>query len=251
MLQQRAGTAQIEIDETRGGRLRSVRVDGFELLVPPAESDFTWGCFPMVPFAGRVRGGQFDFGTHAYALPQNLGSHAIHGYGFCSPWVALDNERLILPLAEPWPFGGEARQRISLFPDRLELVLELHAGNVPMPGQVGWHPWFRKPNDFRFGAKAMYQRDDQGIPTGSLLRPPQRGPWDDCFTELTSAPTMTWSEGITLRIEHDCDHLVVYDEPTHATCVEPQTGPPNGFNNAPYVLEPGRPLIAHSCWRWS
>ena len=46
-------------------------------------------------------------------------------------------------------------------------------------------------------------------------------------------------DGVHVTISSACDHWVVYDEPPHATCVEPQTGPPDAFNIRPEVVEPG------------
>lgn len=50
------------------------------------------------------------------------------------------------------------------------------------------------------------------------------------------------SAGQRLRLRADTDHWVVYDGAPHATCVEPQTGPPDGFTLAPNRLEPGQRL---------
>ena len=33
-----------------------------------------------------------------------------------------------------------------------------------------------------------------------------------------------------------CTHWVVFDERPYATCVEPQTGPPDAFNIAPSII---------------
>jgi aldose 1-epimerase len=49
----------------------------------------------------------------------------------------------------------------------------------------------------------------------------------------------------------DCTHLVVYDQPAHALCVEPETGPPDAFNlGLAAVVAPGRPLVATTTWSW-
>ncbi|MEM1333882.1 MAG: hypothetical protein AAGG08_10520 [Actinomycetota bacterium] len=49
-----------------------------------------------------------------------------------------------------------------------------------------------------------------------------------------------------VEVTSDCDHLVVFDRPAHATCVEPQSGPPDAVNlggaHAPDVVAPGSPL---------
>ena len=42
-----------------------------------------------------------------------------------------------------------------------------------------------------------------------------------------------------MGLASSADHWVVYDEPSHALCVEPQTGPPNDVNDDPQVLDEG------------
>jgi galactose mutarotase-like enzyme len=45
---------------------------------------------------------------------------------------------------------------------------------------------------------------------------------------------------------------VVFTEPPHAVCVEPQCGPPDAFNlgHGFVVVEPGEPLVHTMTWRW-
>jgi aldose 1-epimerase len=44
---------------------------------------------------------------------------------------------------------------------------------------------------------------------------------------------------------------VVYDETAHATCVEPQSGPPDAFNLAPTeYLSPGASISACFLMEW-
>ena len=53
-----------------------------------------------------------------------------------------------------------------------------------------------------------------------------------------------------MRLTSDCRHWVVYDEPAHATCVEPQSGPPDAFNLEPLVLAPGETLQRWFLMEW-
>ena len=69
---------------------------------------------------------------------------------------------------------------------------------------------------------------------------PTTGPWDDCF--IADSDITLIREGQRLRLRSDHDHWVVYDGTPHATCVEPQSGPPDGFTLAPHRLEPGQRL---------
>jgi aldose 1-epimerase len=95
----------------------------------------------------------------------------------------------------------------------------------------------------------MYVRDDTGMAIGRLVEPKPH-PWDDCFVQPT-APLRLHFPGLRLTIESDCDHWVVYDEPDDATCVEPQSAPPDGFTiGGAARLEPGELLQRRMSLHW-
>lgn len=223
-----------EISPLDGGRIARLAIDRFDLLVrgDTIDDPLAWGCYPMVPWAGRLRGARFVVGGQVHHVEPNFGEHAIHGTGVREPWrvldVGLDHAELECDLS--WPLGGRAHQHLQLTPGALVCVLTVVAGDRPMPAVVGWHPWFVKPDDddLRFGA--MYERAKDGLPTGRLVAPWPR-PWDDCFIQPIGPLRLHYADhGITVTIASDCDQWVVYDEPAEATCVEPQSGPPDAFN---------------------
>ena len=251
------GDLQVDVAPEAGGRLAQVTCGGRPWLVPAqdvADVGIAWGSYPMLPWAGRIREGRFAFDGKLYQLPPNLGPHAIHGVGFQRPWrvdvIAIDRCRLslALPSDADWPFGGEVTQDIALTPRRMLLRLSLTASERAMPCPVlGWHPWLLKPERLAFTPSAMYPRDAAGIavlPPGS----PSPGPWDDCFIQRGAVRVSRG--GMTLGLRSDCDHWVVYDQPAHATCIEPQTGPPDAFNLRTLRLEPGETVRAWSEWRF-
>ncbi len=261
-----ADGVEVVVDLEAGGRLASFVVAGRELLVTEGASPIAWGSFPMVPYAGRVRNGWFEFGGRRRDLPMKLPPHAIHGTVLDRPWERLDDRTITTELGPDWPFGGRAVQWFDLGAGRFTSRLELHA-DEPMPASVGWHPWFRRrpgpassgepmtgaePGELEleFDAGAMYRRDDDGITTGDLLVPPPPGPWDDCFTDVLRSPVLRWPGFLELTIESDCPDWVVYTVPTEALCVEPQTAPPNALNMGATIVEPGQPLIAEMTWTW-
>ncbi|RRU25632.1 aldose epimerase [Stenotrophomonas sp. 278] len=244
----RSGALEVALAPEAGGRIAQLRYAGVDWLVGPEDgwpATIAWGCYPMVPWAGRIRHGRFRFDGKAYVLPINFEDHAIHGVGFSQAWQldALASDAATLSLALPedeyWPFGGVATQVIQLHSSSMRLRLAVEAGSRPMPAVLGWHPWFRKPERLVFAPEAMYPRDEEGI----AVFPPQApvpGPWDDCF--VSREDVVLERGGQRLRLRSDTDHWVVYDGAAHATCVEPQTGPPDGFNLKPNRLEPGQRL---------
>lgn len=253
---QEAGPARLEIDPDHGARLASLEVFGHELLVTEDPAATGWGCYPMAPFAGRVRRGRFDFGGNEYTMPINFPPHAIHGTVFDKAWVADGATRFSTDLGDSWPFPGQVGQEVVLEPESLTLTLEVHAEVGPMPVSCGWHPWFRRqldvgdPLTLDFDAEFMEERDEEGIPSGRRVAPPPPGPWDDCFGGIREPPVLTWPGALELRIESSCDFFVVYTEPQHAVCIEPQTAPPDVLNNDPFVADTGRPLVATTTWTW-
>ena len=256
MLTLESGPARLVVAPERGGRIMALSVDGLDLLVTPDVDDHNFGCFPMAPWAGRIRHGSFDFEGQRYQLPLNNPPHAIHGTARDHPW-SEDGEGVISALLEPpWPFGGRVVQRFSLAPDALHLTMEVHAADGPMPASCGWHPWWRRQAQrgdqlaVDLHARAMYRRDGDGIPNGELV-PPGPHPWDDCFTRLGEPPAvLQWPGAATVTLETSCPCVVVFDQPEHAICVEPQSHPPDAFNLGPAVARPGEPLVATATWSW-
>jgi aldose 1-epimerase len=254
----RSGGTSATIEPAFGGRIGQITVGGQPLLIdPPASRDpLLWGAYPMAPWVGRLRHGRFTFDgvDHQMVLDHRDGDepdrqHAIHGLVYRRPWAGSDatspstwTGRLDLD----WALGGEVRHTIELHPNRLHATLEVRSTGSRFPAEVGWHPWFRRPEAVEFTPSAMYERDDVGIPTGRLIAP-GAGPWDDCF--VASGPVVLHYERDHARvvtIDCDCDHWVIYDVPVDAICVEPQSGPPDAFNltldHTPHVVEPGRPV---------
>lgn len=236
----RSGEVTATIDARRGGRLASLRFAGTEVLVTAADDPLGWGCYPMVPFAGRVRDGVLDLAGTAHQLDTNAGRHAIHGTVFDTAWETESSDgraaTLVTSLGARWPFEGLVVQRIEVDDEGITLRIVVHA-DEDQPLQIGWHPWFVAPSRLDHGCRLMHLRDSAGIATETVVPIPD-GPWDDCFVSDGATPRLT-VRGIDLVLSSDCSHWVVYDAPRHATCVEPQSGPPNGINDAPEMIAAG------------
>ena len=269
-LELRAGNVVLRIDPVVDGRIASLVVDGNELLVTEGYGPIEWGCYPMAPFAGRIREGRFAFRGRSYELARNMPPNAIHGTVFDRGWdvVTRDGDRatLAIDLGPGWPFAGRARQSFVLAPDRLEASLDVEA-DEPMPAWVGWHPWFRRSLSgtaaeprpqtpdvvIDVPAARMYERGADGLPTGAVVEP-HPGPWDDAFVDLARPPRLTWPGGLAVEIRSTAGVWVVFDERPDKVCVEPQTAPPDAVNlpgDPVPTAEPGRPVSIAMTWRWS
>lgn len=213
-----------------------------------------WGCYPMVPFAGRLRHGRLIDGEVVHQLPVNLAPHAIHGYGFVTPWQVVAADTITFEFGDPWPFAGRATQHFALDEERLVIHLEMEADEAqPLIG--GWHPWFRR--DIGVGSTArlffeagkVHELDDEAIPTGGLVDPPPP-PWDHCFTAIARQPEISWGD-LCLSMSSDADHWVVYTEPAHALCVEPQTHAPDAGNRGEATADAGSTVTISFELRWA
>jgi len=255
--------ATLTVDPSAGGRIASLVLRGREVLVTDGASPLWWGCYPMVPFAGRIRDGRFLFRGRAYQVPLTMPPNAIHGTVHDRAWQVTfrgeDRVELESELGPDWPFRGRVAQAIVLVPGGLEATLTVEATDA-MPVVLGWHPWFRREVDgiaaqLDFEAHAMYARDSSGLPTGATI-PPTPRPWDDAFTDIVIPPRLTWPGVLRLDLRSTAPFWVVFDERDDAICVEPQTAPPDAFNLAavvgvdPPVAAPRRPASIAMAWRW-
>jgi aldose 1-epimerase len=268
----RAGNARLTVDRQQGGRIASLRIGEREVLVTEGWGPINWGCYPMAPFAGRIRDGRFAFRGRDVQLPLNLPPHAIHGTVFERPWAlaSVTDDRLVLTidLGPAWPFRGSVTQSIRLEPAGLDATLALEA-DEPMPAAIGWHPWFRRylggtsegpgrPSagvELVIDAVAMFERGADGLPTGILV-PPGPRPWDDAFTGLRTSPIVRWPGALEITVSSTAGVWVVYDSRVEGVCVEPQTAPPDAINLAAAageetdVADADQPMTASMAWRW-
>ncbi|MFF4751615.1 aldose epimerase family protein [Streptomyces sp. NPDC002514] len=250
-----AGDAEVSLRPDNGGRVAGLRIAGTELL---RQGD-RFGCFPMVPWCGRIRDGRFLNGATAHQMPLNSPPHAIHGTARDGAWrtarVLADEAVITYDLVEPWPYPGRVTQVFALTEDSLTLTLSVETYGSSFPAQVGWHPWFNRNlggEDVRLDFTPAWQeeRGADHLPTGNRIEP-RPGPWDDCFGMPDGVDvTLTWPGQLELTVTSREQWAVVYDEQEAAVCVEPQTGPPNGLNTLPRLVTPLEPLEATAAWRW-
>ncbi len=257
MIQLNNQHTRVEIDEHQGGRIAQIHINGLTLLVGNNQQTLAWGCYPMLPWVGRLQNGQLHWQGRQYHLPVNFEGHAIHGTCFNRAWSVREHSThhcvLEIDLGQHWPFKGKAIQTFYLSENSLQLELTLFALEQPFPACMGWHPWFKRqlergaPLQLQFEAEQQFGCDTQLIPTGKLI-PPAPAPWDDCFLNPLSTPRLTWPNALQLEIESPCTHWVVYSKPQHALCVEPQIGAANLVQAI--TVTPDAPLCAQANFKW-
>jgi aldose 1-epimerase len=268
-----AGEDRVVIEDAVGGRLASLFAGGKERLIDPDDDPFSWGVYPMVPWAGRVAGARIS--DPDVRLEANHGPHAIHGVTYDLAWdvdrSAGNAVELLCPLPTTrWPLGGLAAQRITLSRGRLELEIQVQAGDHPMPVAVGWHPWFRRParGDMSVfvDSGSVLELDDELIPTGAVTRVGRKadlrsGPklgrrrLDDVYVDVSEPAVVRWPDlELTIELPHKASTVVVHT-PAKGVCVEPQTAWPDPFarpdQSGVAHLPPRAIFSATTRWTWT
>jgi aldose 1-epimerase len=124
-------------------------------ILRPAAGDrpkvLDMGCFPLIPFANRVRDGRFSFRTREVNLTPNMAGDRspLHGQGWLSAWDvvradATSAELAVRHWAGEWPWDYEGRQAFALDDSGLAVTLTCrNLSDRPMPCGLGMHPYFR------------------------------------------------------------------------------------------------------------
>jgi len=278
----RHGEAVARIDPVGGGRIVSLVVAGAERILPRSraraqEPALYWGCYPMVPWAGRLSRGRIPTNDGEVRLEPNLPPSAIHGLGFDKSWDIVEQSATALTMTCElrglgWPFGGRASQTLRMGTNGLELDLQVGDYTRAGPAGLGWHPWFTRPSggdiEVRVDSSEVLVLDADFVPTGEVRRVARdedlrSGPslgdrrLDHVYVHAKGPAVVRWPD-LELRIEFgkSVDTVVVHTPP-EGVCVEPQT-----MWNAPLLaasrvegtglrtLEPGDTLSAATRWTW-
>jgi len=245
--------------DTNGGRLSSLEIFGQEVMITEGPKPTRWGSFPMIPWCGRLAFGKLFYAGNNYDMPLTSPPHANHGFTHIKEWDLVSADAGLVELSteldSPWPFGGAVTQSFKISENTMSVKAEVTAADQAMPVMIGWHPWFRKVLSNGSQAvldvkpSAMYAVTSEQIPTGELV-PVSEPPWDECFVGLENDPVISYPGSFDLKIESNFDHWVVFTEPEHGLCVEPQSGQPNQSNTDPRVLEPGETFSGSMTFIW-
>src|SRR5258708_126164 len=107
-------------------------------------------CFPVVPYANRIRDGAFSFRGRTIALPPNMKGQRfpLHGDGWLGEWqvsnaIKHEIELVFQHKAGDWPWDYEARQTFTLAEESLTIALACtNRSPEEMPCWLAFHPSF-------------------------------------------------------------------------------------------------------------
>lgn len=230
-------------------------------------------CFPMVPYAGRLRGGKYQYRFRNIRFPLDAFSepNTSHGDGWMRPWqVSRCSQQVavlsMLPIQAP-PFRYRCRQVIRLSKDGLRVRIRLwNDEDIPMPVGIGLHPYFpRCSSPILTAALPKKWRFDEGLlpdklQTNDLASEIALGaaisalPAHEEFWGWNGEATINWpSEGVSLRLYTEPRlHGAVLWAPHGRDffCFEPVSHSTDAFNLSSHeltthgviILEPGAQL---------
>jgi aldose 1-epimerase len=253
------GPLEVEVLPAVGARLHRLRAFGQDLLRTPhdlrphLDDPYFYGSYPMAPWCNRVAAGPAMVAGRAIDLAATFpDGTAIHGQVSRRPWeVDGDGVFRIAGGGGGWPWPYEVEQRIRIDGDRLQLDLRLtNRSTDPMPGGIGFHPWFRRPIRVAIAAALVHPSnvatEARPVPVSGIFdrRRLEALPdgLDSTWTDLADPPVvLVWpNAGVraTMTVEAPTRFIVAASLPgTDAVAVEPQTHAPDGLRR----LERGEP----------
>jgi aldose 1-epimerase len=166
-----AGALRLQLNPSVGGSISAFEWLGQGAPRPilrechtPPEKVLDAASFPLVPFANRIRGGNFTFRGRTVRIEPNMAGDPspLHGQGWLSPWdveAASERHALLRFRHEPgeWPWAYEARQQFDLDERGYSLILSCaNLGDEPMPCGLGQHPYFPCGPETRLDTKVSH-----------------------------------------------------------------------------------------------
>ena len=265
------GDARLVLSPTEGGCVERYTIGDRNILRPLVRSQVadwdarSYAAFPLFPFCGRIRNGQFFLDGRQICLPANMPPepHAIHGHAWQEPWkiTASDEQSAELSYdysASEWPWSYKAVQRFELAEHKLTLTLALiNQSASVMPAGFGWHPYFERDGaELSARTTGVWQAatDDTKAHLAALSaatdlrtrRPVQTLNVDHCFDLDGVRQTINWPDAeITMTADPIFTRLTVFVPPGEDFfCVEPISHVPDAVNMDLPAAEMGLHLLA-------
>ncbi|HEX2754432.1 MAG TPA: hypothetical protein VHM48_03155 [Candidatus Limnocylindrales bacterium] len=242
---------EIEVLPAAGARLHRLRVFGHDLLRTPddlqrhVDDPYFWGSYPMAPWCNRVPSGPALAAGRAIDLPASFpDGTAIHGQVARRPWQVAGHGRFQIDGGgDGWPWSYGVEQEIRIGDGVLLLRLRLtNRSDEPMPGGIGFHPWFRRPIRVAIAAATVHPVN---VATEALPVPvsgrydrrrlePMPDGLDSAWADLSDPPVvLDWPDaGVRATMSIDApNRFIVAASPIaiDAVAVEPETQAPDGL----------------------
>lgn len=249
-----AGSSSLTLAPDLGGSVLGLTLGGHRVLraAEQAGAVLDSAAFPLIPFAGRIDQGRFEWMGRSIQLAANFPPepHAIHGMCWQQPWTVRDQTATSLEMSRHhdgtgWPWAYRSTQTFTLTGDALRLDLSLtNCADTPMPGGLGWHPYFIRGDAVLTARTGLIWAARPGtIGTRPVAPTPDTdlsGPRpvaglviDNAYDWPARSARMDWPghHGVALTASDLFGRLVVYTPPGEDFfCVEPLSHAPDAHN---------------------
>ncbi|MGC9152929.1 MAG: aldose 1-epimerase [Vulcanisaeta sp.] len=231
------------IVSSKGAYIIRWSIAGKDILLPGnLEKPTRGGMAIMIPYANRVKNGEYEFEGIRYTLPKNEEGHAIHGLILNETWSieSMGEGNVILKhvLKHPgYPTELTSIVNYILNERELKVIMRIrNTGSRSAPLVIGAHPYFLATDDWRVrvDGDAYICEAVNKIPTGRLLPfnldSTNRRDFDDCF--LINGKIILESKYSTIEIERqNMPYIQIYTGIPNAIAIEPMSGAPDAYHN--------------------
>ncbi|WP_460173372.1 aldose epimerase family protein [Vulcanisaeta sp. JCM 14467] len=242
----------------RGAYLLEWSISDKDVVLPGDLDKPTWGGMAiLIPFANRVKGGEYEFEGVRYLLPKNEEGHAIHGLVLNEEWdvvsIGENNVSLKHVLHNPgYPTELTSIVRYTLIDKGLDIeIIVRNTGLKDAPLVVGAHPYFIISGDWRLKTQGSVQMCEavNKIPTGRLvpfdINNTVRREFDDCFL-ISNDDIVLESNYSTIRIiRRGMPYVQIFTGVPNAVAIEPMSGAPDAYHNGMglIIMKPGEERV--------
>ncbi|NKB97336.1 MAG: hypothetical protein GKR90_02390 [Pseudomonadales bacterium] len=280
LVELKSGVTRVLVDPVMGGSVvcyESERRGQVQPWLQP-RGEGCPGTFPLVPFASRIRNGEFQYkGQTVRLVANNIPErHAIHGHGWQSEWTVMRQTKTLVELefeyiARDWPWSYVARQIIQLQDTVLEIWIEVANRHLDaMPVGFGIHPYFPLTQECRMDTQVSHEwlLDEELMPKRRIVCgdrfatgiKPAKERLDNVYDGWDGVVRIEWPETnhcLTMTADSVFGRLVAYSPGQNYFCAEPISNIPDAFNmmsrgeknHGVIVIEPGQQL--RGCVRFS
>jgi len=265
-----AGAWEAELAPPLGGAVVALRHDGVDILRPApdrAADPTALSCFPMAPYANRIRDGAFQWEGRDWRLHGETdgNGHSLHGVGWRSAWTCVTNDSAHALLShthdggERWPWRYRAEQDIAIDTAGLHIRLTMtNLAATAAPCGLGLHPYFIHRGDAWLQANfaGVWMSDAAQLPT-RLDRADRIGDWtngetigahggiDNCYSGWDGVARIhTSGHAIVMRAQ-GARWMHLYAPPgADFFCAEPVSHMPDAINRGEIAETTGLKRLA-------
>jgi len=224
----------------KGAYLYSFSVNGKDIILRGNLYRPTRGGMALlIPYANRVKGGEYEFDSVKYSLPKNKEGNAIHGLVLDKVFNVSEKKEDEVSLEyllshDGYPTTLRCNVTYKALDRGLSVKIKVkNEGDKRAPLTVGAHPYFVIAEDWR-----VITNDDvkqclmkNNIPTGEFVETKiEHKEYDDCFLVEGDVQLISSYSSILIRREN-LPFLQLYTGIKGALAIEPISGAPDAYHN--------------------